>query len=92
MVAAFGATDVPTSSGYDPVALANQMGQWIIDYNLDGIDIDYEDFGAVNRQDGSAENWLSSFTKQLRVKLPVGQYIVTHARECMHHVRPLEGR
>jgi uncharacterized membrane protein (DUF485 family) len=35
----------------------------------------------MNLQNGVAENWLIDFTKQLRVKLPVGQYIVTHARK-----------
>lgn len=30
---------------------------------------------------GFAEEWLISFTRQLRVQLPVGQYILTHARE-----------
>jgi hypothetical protein len=35
----------------------------------------------MSLQNGVAENWLIDFTKQLRVKLPVGQYIVTHARK-----------
>jgi len=42
MVSAFGATDAPTSSGLDPVAIANTMGNWVKQYSLDGIDIDYE--------------------------------------------------
>jgi chitinase len=33
----------------------------------------------VNKRDGSAENWLISFTQTLRQTLPQGQYIVTHA-------------
>lgn len=36
----------------------------------------------MNAQDGSAEQWLASFTKQLRGKLPQSQYLLTHAREC----------
>jgi GH18 family chitinase len=40
-----------------------------------------QDFGAINAQDGRAESWLESFTKQLRTKLPQGQYLLTHARE-----------
>ena len=35
----------------------------------------------MNKGDGSAEAWLTSFTKQLRVQLPQGQYIITHARQ-----------
>jgi len=42
VVSAFGSTDVPTSSGLDPIGLANTMGNWVKKYGLDGIDIDYE--------------------------------------------------
>lgn len=41
--------------------------------------VDYEDFGAINKADGSAENWLITFTQTLRAALPAGQYIITHA-------------
>lgn len=37
----------------------------------------------MNAQNGRAEKWLENFTKQLRVKLPKGQYIVTHARASL---------
>ena len=30
---------------------------------------------------GTAENWLISFTRQLRAQLPAGDYIITHARQ-----------
>jgi hypothetical protein len=40
---------------------------------LDGVDVDYEDFNAINSGTGSAENWLVSFTKQLRKQLPAGR-------------------
>ena len=39
-----------------------------------------QDFNAFNNDGGSAESWLVSYTKQLRTKLPQGQYILTHAR------------
>ena len=42
MVSAFGSTDVPTSSGADPIATANTMAAWVIQYGLDGTDVDYE--------------------------------------------------
>ncbi|GLB41933.1 putative glycosyl hydrolase 18 family protein [Lyophyllum shimeji] len=77
IVSAFGSTDVPTTSGADPVATANSFAAWVKQYNLDGIDVDYEDFGAFNS--GTAEAWLISFTRQLRAQLPQGSYIVTHA-------------
>ncbi|TFK80763.1 glycoside hydrolase family 18 protein [Polyporus arcularius HHB13444] len=77
MVSAFGSTDVPTSTGQDPVALANKLAAWVKQWGLDGVDIDYEDFNAMDG--GTAENWLISFTKQLRSQLPAGDYIITHA-------------
>jgi len=79
MVSAFGSTDAPTSEGVDPVATANTMAAWVKEYGLDGIDVDYEDFNAMNSGTDSAVNWLVSFTTQLRSQLPQGEYIITHA-------------
>ncbi|EIW79384.1 glycoside hydrolase family 18 protein [Coniophora puteana RWD-64-598 SS2] len=79
IVSAFGSTDAPTSSGDDPTTTANNLAAWVIEYGLDGVDIDYEDFNAINAEDGSAETWLSTFTTALRAKLPAGDYILTHA-------------
>ncbi|KAG6334703.1 hypothetical protein ID866_4382 [Astraeus odoratus] len=79
MVSAFGSTDSPTSSGADPTTTANNLAAWVIQYGLDGVDIDYEDFAAMNAQNGGAEAWLATFTTALRTKLPQGQYIITHA-------------
>lgn len=52
MVSAFGSTDVPTTSGVDPVAIANTMSAWVKQYDLDGIDVDYEDFDAMKTGNG----------------------------------------
>ncbi|KAF8967623.1 glycoside hydrolase [Flammula alnicola] len=79
IVSVFGSTDVPTSSGADPIATANTMAAWVIQYSLDGIDVDYEDFNAIDAGNGKAEAWLISFTQQLRTKLPQGTYLLTHA-------------
>ncbi|THH04521.1 hypothetical protein EW145_g5462 [Phellinidium pouzarii] len=79
IVSAFGSTETPTTSGKDPVAVAKQMASWVKKYGLDGIDVDYEDEGAMNAGNGKAENWLETFTKTLRSQLPQGQYILTHA-------------
>ena len=35
----------------------------------------------MNAGDGKAEQWLISFTQQLRTQLPSGQYLLTHARK-----------
>ncbi|KZT71954.1 glycoside hydrolase family 18 protein [Daedalea quercina L-15889] len=77
MVSVFGSTDVPTSSGADPTDTANTMAAWAIEYGLDGVDVDYEDFDAFDA--GTAEAWLVTFTTQLRNQLPAGDYIITHA-------------
>lgn len=42
MVSVFGSSDTPTSSGADPTDTANTMAAWVIQYGLDGIDVDYE--------------------------------------------------
>lgn len=57
------------------------MAEWVISMDLDGIDVDYEDFNAFDGSSGSAVTWLESYTRQLRVNLPQGQYLLTHARE-----------
>ncbi|KAN0130843.1 glycoside hydrolase [Lactarius tabidus] len=79
LVSVFGATDAPTTAGCDPTAEANTMAAWVQKYDLDGIDVDYEDFDAFDASSGSAVTWLKTFTKQLRVHLPQGNYILTHA-------------
>ncbi|KAG9308480.1 glycoside hydrolase family 18 protein [Chiua virens] len=81
IVSAFGSTETPTSSGYNAVTTANTMAAWVIEYGVNGIDVDYEDFTAFNSGGGDAETWLISFTQQLRTQLPQGEYILTHARE-----------
>ncbi|KAI0372704.1 glycoside hydrolase [Pilatotrama ljubarskyi] len=79
IVSAFGATDAPTSSGADPTSTANTMAAWVKQFDLDGIDVDYEDFNAMDASDGKAEVWLATFTQQLRTQLPKGQFILSHA-------------
>ena len=81
IVSAFGSEEAPTTKGSDPVKTANDMANWVKKNDLDGIDVDYEDFDAMGKEDGKAEEWLSRFTKALREQLPRGEYILTHARE-----------
>ena len=42
IVSAFGATDSPTSSGADAATTANTIAAWVKQYQLDGVDVDYE--------------------------------------------------
>ncbi|KAF8588808.1 glycoside hydrolase family 18 protein [Ramaria rubella] len=79
IVSVFGSTDAPTTNGADPVDTANTMAAFVKQFDLDGVDVDYEDFDAINAGDGSGEAWIISFTKQLRAQLPQGEFILTHA-------------
>ncbi|KAH9940688.1 glycoside hydrolase [Amylocystis lapponica] len=79
IVSAFGETEKPTTDGEDPVAVAKKMAAWVKKFDMDGIDVDYEDFDAIDKSDGAAEKWVSDFTTALRKDLPQGQYILTHA-------------
>ncbi|PIL26071.1 hypothetical protein GSI_11825 [Ganoderma sinense ZZ0214-1] len=79
IASAFGATDLPTTSGASAANTANTMAKWVKSNGLDGIDVDYEDLTAMNKGDGKAEKWVSDFTTTLRKTLPKGQYILSHA-------------
>jgi len=80
LVSAFGSTDFPTSRGVDPVACGKSLAQFVIDNNLDGVDLDWEDNDAMNA--GKGEAWLISITQTLRSMLPKGQYIISHAPQA----------
>ncbi|KAH9920847.1 chitinase [Epithele typhae] len=79
VVSAFGATELPTSAGADPAALAAQMAQFVKQTDLDGIDVDWEEVELVRAKPGVGEKWLGDFTRALRAALPQGQFILTHA-------------
>jgi chitinase len=77
MVSAFGSTDSPVSNGVDPVDCARRLASWVREYDLDGVDIDWEDMHAMNT--GIGEAWLITFQSELRRQLPAGQYLISHA-------------
>ncbi|RDX47627.1 chitinase [Lentinus brumalis] len=79
VVSAFGQTELPTTAGLDPTALANQMAQFVLSTDLDGIDVDWEEFDLVSDKPSVGEQWLATFTQTLRGQLPKGQFILTHA-------------
>ena len=83
VVSAFGATDLPTSAGLDPVQLANTMAQYVLETDMDGIDVDWEETTLVTQQPGVGEQWLATFTRTLRSQLPKGQFILSHARTSL---------
>jgi hypothetical protein len=41
VVSAFGATDFPTSQGADPTETAQQLAKFVVNNNLDGVDLDW---------------------------------------------------
>ena len=77
LVSAFGATDYPTK--LNPVETANRLAEFVIDNKFDGVDIDYEDNGAMEM--GTGVPWLISFTIQLRQRLP-RPYVICHAPQA----------
>ncbi|KIM83800.1 glycoside hydrolase family 18 protein [Piloderma croceum F 1598] len=76
MVSAFGSTDTPTTDGVDPVASAEAVAAFVKEFDLDGVDVDYED--AVALSNGQAVQWLIAFTKTLRAALPTDS-LISHA-------------
>ncbi len=77
MVSAFGATEFPTSEGRDPNATCTSLANFVKENKLDGVDLDWEDNGAMEA--GTGEAWLIACTKAIREVLPVGEYLLTHA-------------
>lgn len=57
----FGSTDAPTSSGADPIATANTMAAWVKEFDLDGVDVDYEVGQSVETNDYGFSNILAGF-------------------------------
>ena len=64
MISAFGATEFPTSGKLDPIECANKLGKVVLENNLDGVDIDWEDNIAMNA--GNGETWIVNFMIRLR--------------------------
>ena len=47
LISAFGSTEFPTSGGVNPVDCATKLGNFVLNNNLDGVDIDWEDNAAM---------------------------------------------
>lgn len=74
----FGATEQPVSQGFNPDDVAKRAADFVKQYDLDGIDVDFEDLNAFNTGAG-AEDFIIQLTKTLRQELPTPQYTLTHA-------------
>lgn len=84
MVSAFGATEFPTSGGKDATQTCTTMAEFVRDNHLDGIDLDWEDNGAMEA--GTGEQWLIDCTIAIRNILPVGEYYLTHAPQAPYFI------
>jgi chitinase len=42
IVSAFGATEEPTSSGANSTVVARNLASWVLQYGIQGVDVDYE--------------------------------------------------
>ncbi|CAK9785109.1 unnamed protein product [Cutaneotrichosporon oleaginosum] len=69
-VSAFGANDNVTSNGTDPEVVATNLAAYAKQNGLDGVDINYEDRGAI--ANGSAVDWLETFHAKLVTELGEG--------------------
>lgn len=77
-MSAFGDSEFPTSAGSDPIACGYAFGNFILNNNLDGGDVDWEDNNAMNK--GKGEEWLIKFTLAVREVIP--NHILSHAPQA----------
>lgn len=81
LVSAFGATQMPTTLGFNATDCALQLAAFVNNNNYDGVDIDWEDTKSFTLGDSSGENWLITLTTVLRQNLKPGA-IITHAPQA----------
>ena len=82
LISAFGATSYPTTEGIPATACGENLAQYVIDMKLDGVDLDYEDNGAMEQ--GEAVPWLIAMTEAMLMKFKATgkKYIITHAPQA----------
>ncbi|KAL1411798.1 hypothetical protein Q8F55_002765 [Vanrija albida] len=77
MVSAFSDDDHIVSNKADPVATAQSIGAWVKKYNVDGVDIDYEDFKPLQEDPAGSLAWLTAFHNELATQLPLSDYAIS---------------
>jgi len=89
LISCFGATEFPTSQGLNPVTTAQQIAQFVITNQFDGVDLDYEDNNAMDA--GTGVSWIVQCTQTLASLLP--GYIISHAPQAPYFMTsyPQEG-
>ena len=86
LVSAFGGTSFPTSQGIPARACGENLAQFVIDMQLDGVDLDYEDNAAMEA--GTAVPWLIEMTDAMvkKFKATGRKYIMTNAPQAPYFV------
>ena len=86
LIAAFGATSFPTSMRIPATACGENLAQFVIDMQLDGVDLDYEDNAAM--ESGTAVPWLIEMTNAMikKFKATGKKYIITHAPQAPYFI------
>lgn len=75
VLAAFGSDDKPTTWGFDAVETCQEVADFVLNNNLDGVNLDYLDSEACEA--GTCEDWVIDCVNTVRATLPYGEYIVT---------------
>lgn len=82
MVGAFGTTEHPTTVWVEPMELAGNLSKFVMENNLDGVDVDWEDNEAM--KNGKGVDWLVRFSAVLRQNLP--SHIISHSPQAPYFV------
>ena len=84
LVSAFGANIEPTTHYIDPEAVGENLAMFVIENQLDGVDVDYEDNAAMEA--GTAVPWLITMTEaMLRTfasSAPGQKFYISHAPQA----------
>ena len=86
LVSAFGGTSFPTSAGIPATACGENLAQFVIDMQLDGVDLDYEDNDAMSA--GTAVPWLIELMEAMlkKFKATGRRYIITNAPQAPYFI------
>ena len=84
MVSAFGGRSKPTTNYVDPEAVGKNLAMFVIENQLDGVDLDYEDNAAMEA--GTAVPWLITMTEAMldtfASSAPGQKFYISHAPQA----------
>ena len=82
LVNVFSGFEYPTTAGFKAEEVAINLAQFVINFNFDGVDIDYQDSFAF--RNGKGEQWLINFTNKLKNLLPT--HLIVHTASAAYFV------